>query len=136
MKNAVFWTVTCGSSKNRRFGGRKRLHHQGDKNQRARNIVTSNVFLSSVLRLLVTDNVRSSPILVTLMMETILSFETPVLSRATRSNIQKTAFLVVHYVTTCYVCFVVVTTEGLSVCGSSNARHGAKQLTRSSGSHR
>jgi hypothetical protein len=34
MKNAVVWDVTtCGSSKNRRFGGTKRLHHQGDKNR-------------------------------------------------------------------------------------------------------
>jgi hypothetical protein len=35
-KNAVFWDITLpGSCKNRRFGGTCRLHHQGDKNQRA-----------------------------------------------------------------------------------------------------
>jgi hypothetical protein len=54
MENGVFWDVTrCNSCKNRRFGG--------------------DIFLRSVLRLLVTANVSSSPILVTLMMEA-LSF--------------------------------------------------------------
>jgi hypothetical protein len=39
MKNAVFWDVTaCGSCKNRRFGGKYHLHHQGDKNFQARNV--------------------------------------------------------------------------------------------------
>jgi hypothetical protein len=39
VKNAIFWDVTpCGSCKNRRFGGTYRLHHQGDKNRRARNV--------------------------------------------------------------------------------------------------
>jgi hypothetical protein len=43
MKNAVFWDVTpCGSCKNRRFGGTHRLHHQGEKHQRAKNNVSSN----------------------------------------------------------------------------------------------
>jgi hypothetical protein len=43
LKNAVFWDVTqCGSYKNRRFGGSYRLHHQGEKNQRARNNVSCN----------------------------------------------------------------------------------------------
>jgi hypothetical protein len=43
MKNAVFLDVTpCGRCKNRRFGGTYRLHHQGDKNRRARNNVKSN----------------------------------------------------------------------------------------------
>jgi hypothetical protein len=32
LKNAVLWDVTlCSSCKNRRFGGKCRLHHQGDK---------------------------------------------------------------------------------------------------------
>jgi hypothetical protein len=31
-----------GSCKNRRFGGKCRLHHQGDKNRRARNNANSN----------------------------------------------------------------------------------------------
>jgi hypothetical protein len=50
-------------------------------------IFTANV-VSSVCRLLVTANVVStSPILVTLMMEALGSFETSVLKRATRRNI-------------------------------------------------
>jgi hypothetical protein len=37
MKNAVLWDfASCGSYKNRGFGGTYRLHHQGDKNRRAR----------------------------------------------------------------------------------------------------
>jgi hypothetical protein len=41
--NVIFCDVTlCGSRKNRRFGGKYPLHHQGDKNQRARNNVSSN----------------------------------------------------------------------------------------------
>jgi hypothetical protein len=40
MNNTVFWVVTlCGSCMNRRFGGTYRLHHQGEKNQQARNNV-------------------------------------------------------------------------------------------------
>jgi hypothetical protein len=42
--------------------------------------------VSVVRRLLVTANFPSSPILVTLMMETLLSSGTPVLIRATRRN--------------------------------------------------
>jgi hypothetical protein len=39
MKNVIFWDVTpCGSCKNRRLGGTCGLHHQGDKNRRARNV--------------------------------------------------------------------------------------------------
>jgi hypothetical protein len=35
-KNAVFWDVTpCGSYKNRRFGGKHRLHQEDHKNRRA-----------------------------------------------------------------------------------------------------
>jgi hypothetical protein len=50
--------------------------------------VTSNqVFFRSVRRLLVTANVPSSPILVTLMKEALSSTETSVLTRATRRNI-------------------------------------------------
>jgi hypothetical protein len=42
MKNAAFWDDTrCGSYKNLRFGGKQRLHYQGDKNRRARNTVSS-----------------------------------------------------------------------------------------------
>jgi hypothetical protein len=45
------------------------------------------VFLRSVLRLLVTASVPSSPLLVTLMKEALSSSETSVLTRATRRNI-------------------------------------------------
>jgi hypothetical protein len=72
MKSFVFWDVAlCGSCKNRRFGGTYQFHH-------------NTVFLRSVLRLLVTANVSSSPILVALMMEAICSSETSVLTGATR----------------------------------------------------
>jgi hypothetical protein len=92
MKNTVFRDVTPrGSCMNGRFGGTYRLHHQGDKNRRARNNVslTSNrrVFLRSVFRLLLTANVVSStPILVTLMLEALLSSETSVLIISIRRN--------------------------------------------------
>jgi hypothetical protein len=43
MKNCVFWDVTpCGACKNRRFGGTKRLLHQGDKNRWTRNNTSCN----------------------------------------------------------------------------------------------
>jgi hypothetical protein len=39
VENAFFWDVTpCGFRKKRRFGGTYCLHHQGGKNQRARNV--------------------------------------------------------------------------------------------------
>jgi hypothetical protein len=47
----------------------------------------------------VTANVRSSPILVTLMKEALSSFETSVLTRATRLTSQKTAFLLMLRIT-------------------------------------
>jgi hypothetical protein len=86
MKNDVFWVVMMrGSCKNLRFGGTYSLHYQGDRNRR--------VFLRNVFRLLVTATViPSSPTLVTQMMEALRSFETSVLTRATRVTSQKTAF--------------------------------------------
>jgi hypothetical protein len=91
MKDAIFCDIRpCGSCKNRHFEGKYHLYHQGDKNRRGRNSVSSNtVFLLSVLRLLVTANIPISPILVALMMEVIRSFETSVLTKTTPCNMRQ-----------------------------------------------
>jgi hypothetical protein len=73
LKNAVFWNVTpCGS-------------------------YNSQVFLCSMLWLLVTANVPSSPILFTLMMEVIRSSETSVLTRSTWHTIPDDGILHSHH---------------------------------------
>jgi hypothetical protein len=54
------------------------------------------VFLRSVLQLLVTANVPSSPPPVTLMMEAICSFEMSVLARTTQCNIPEHGILHIH----------------------------------------
>jgi hypothetical protein len=61
-KNAIFLDVTlCGSCKNQHFGGIYCLHYQAEKNQQARNTVSSNFFfIRSILQLLVTANVVTS----------------------------------------------------------------------------
>jgi hypothetical protein len=56
------------------------------------------VFLCSMLQLLITAHVPSSPILVTLMMEAVCSFEMSVLTRATQHNIQEDGILHINIV--------------------------------------
>jgi hypothetical protein len=87
MKNAVFSDVTpCGSCKNRVLKERNasiiRVTRIGESHI---------VFLRNVRRFLVTGNVHSSPILVTLMMEALRSSETSVHARSTGRNVAKTA---------------------------------------------
>jgi hypothetical protein len=102
----------------------------GDKYRRDRNNVSSNqqpthaahvVFLRSMLRLPVTVNVvPSSSILVTLMMEALLSSETSVLTIVTRRNIQQDGILgILVYL---HSCFRYYTTE----CYFPTLRIGAK----------
>jgi hypothetical protein len=88
LKNAVFWDVTsCDSCNKRHFGGTLRLHYQG----------YVEVCLCSVHRLLVAANVvSSSPILLTLIPKAVSSFETLVLTRATRHNIPEDGILLSH----------------------------------------
>jgi hypothetical protein len=71
------------------------FHHQGEKNQRDRNNVSSNVH--SKLQMLVTANVVPSLLTYfTLMMEAIRSSETPVLVQATQHHNPEDSILHSH----------------------------------------
>jgi hypothetical protein len=73
MKNAIFWDGTlCGSCKNQHFRGTYPHHHQDEKNQ----LGTTLAIISSVLQLLLTNNIPSSQILFIMMMEALYSYET------------------------------------------------------------
>jgi hypothetical protein len=102
MKNAVFWDVEpCWTCTNRRFGGTRRLHHQGDSNRLARNNDNSNyqlLLLRSVLQLLVTVNfVPRTLIWFTLMMVATCSSETSAHKEPHGVTYQMTVFF--NYVT-------------------------------------
>jgi hypothetical protein len=102
MNNAVPWDVmTCGSCKNRRFGGTYRFLNQCEKNQRARNFTSikqlKHTAIYSVLRFVVNANVvHSSLILFTLMMEAPCSSKLSVLIGATRRQIPEDGILHNH----------------------------------------
>jgi hypothetical protein len=105
--SVVFWDVKrCGCCKSRRFGGTYLLSHQAETNQRDR----KNLFLCSVLQLLVTANVvPSSLLLSTLMMQNIRSPKRRFLQEPHVVTSQKTAFFELRYVCRIYIACAVST---------------------------
>jgi hypothetical protein len=83
------------------------------------------VVLSIVHRLLVTANVPSSPILVTLMMEVLLSSETSVLTRAMWHNIPEDGILLVaiHIAECCKLLHAHSVLEPLGHVGCWDTQH-------------
>jgi hypothetical protein len=96
MNNAVFWHVTpCGSCKDRRFEEMYHLHHQGDKNGRAKKTLAITSKRSTLWIF-----VPSSPILVTLMMVVIRSSKHRFVQESHGVTSQKTPFFIVTAVKT------------------------------------
>jgi hypothetical protein len=89
-KNAVLWDViSCGSLKNRRFGGTYRLYNQGDSGGlRTKLTVTNN--RSNLLTLFLAHR------FVTLMMEAMSFSKTSFLARAARCNTSEDGILRSH----------------------------------------
>jgi hypothetical protein len=81
VKSAVFYDVApCGSYKNRRFGGRRRLHLHGSKTREREKCWTLLTLLSLAY-------------LFTLKMEATRSSETSVLTRSTQGHIPESGIL-------------------------------------------